>query len=275
MDNECSATIKAFIKDEMNTKLQFFGAHEHRVNAAERAIQTFKNHVIAGLCTVHQAFPMQLWCELLHQAELTLNLLRSSHINPRLSTYAVLEGESNFDRTPLAPPVTKALVYKDPKTRTTWETHARDAWYVGPAPDHYRCFRFFMPNTKGFRISKTAKFFPAYCTIPTIDAENTAIVASQDLVTALTKHKTNKLQFSKTHQKTLKKLASIFSQAIKPSSSTLPDNPPPRVEDDQSLRVKNIITTHNTKVTPVITDSGNPTIPDILKSQKHVHLKRT
>ena len=51
MDNECSKTVKTFItQNEMN--IQLVEAHNHRVNAAERAIATFKDHFIAGLSTV-------------------------------------------------------------------------------------------------------------------------------------------------------------------------------------------------------------------------------
>ena len=76
MDNECSKDIQKIVEAN-NTKIQFVEPHQHRVNAAERAIQTFKNHFIAGLCTVDNAFPLQLWCELLRQAEIFLNLLRT------------------------------------------------------------------------------------------------------------------------------------------------------------------------------------------------------
>ena len=124
-------------------------ANAHQVNAAERAIQTVKNHLIAGLCTVHKLFPMQLWCELLQQCEITLNLLRASRRNPKLSAYAILEGEFNFNKTPLAPPGSKALVYEDTKLRTSFAPHAKDAWYIGPAMQHYRCYKFWMPETRG------------------------------------------------------------------------------------------------------------------------------
>ncbi len=117
-------------------------ANEHQVNAAERAIQTVKNHLIAGLCTVHKLFPMQLWCKLLHQCEITLNLLRASRRNPKLSAYAILEGEFNFNKTPLAPPGSKALVYKDTKLPTSFAPYAKDAWYIGPAMQHYCCYKF-------------------------------------------------------------------------------------------------------------------------------------
>ena len=91
MDNECSQLVKKIITDN-KTLIQFVEAHSHEVNAAERAIQTIKNHLIAGLCTVHKAFPIQLWCELLQQCEITLNLLGASRRNPKLSAYVILEG---------------------------------------------------------------------------------------------------------------------------------------------------------------------------------------
>ena len=116
MDDECSKVIKTFIENENNVALQFVEPHEHRVNAAERSIQTFKNHFVSGLCTVNKLFPMQLWCELLQQAEISINLLRSSRKNPKLLAYALLEGEFNFNKTPLAPPGTKTLVFSDPDT---------------------------------------------------------------------------------------------------------------------------------------------------------------
>ena len=124
LDNEVSKEIVHYIKNEEKANIQFVEPHQHKVNAAERAIQTFKNHFIAGLSTVDPTFPLQLWDELLTQAQDSLNLLRASRQNNKLSAYAVLEGEFNFNRTPLAPPGTRALVYVDPTQRTTWGIHA-------------------------------------------------------------------------------------------------------------------------------------------------------
>ena len=41
LDNECSKTILKFLK-EQRTKIQFVEPHQHRVNASERAVHTFK-----------------------------------------------------------------------------------------------------------------------------------------------------------------------------------------------------------------------------------------
>jgi hypothetical protein len=51
LDNECSDTLKkAFTKN--NVAFQRVPPSVHRRNAAERAIQTWKNHFCAGLATV-------------------------------------------------------------------------------------------------------------------------------------------------------------------------------------------------------------------------------
>ena len=62
--------------------------YDKRVNAAERVTRTFKNHLIAGLCTTDKIFPLQLWDCLIKQAEDTLNILRTAHAKPQLSAYA-------------------------------------------------------------------------------------------------------------------------------------------------------------------------------------------
>lgn len=69
----------------------------------ERAIQTFKNHFVACLCTTDKHFPIHLWDRILPQATTTLNLLHSSQLNLRLSAKVHLDGTFNFNCTPLSP----------------------------------------------------------------------------------------------------------------------------------------------------------------------------
>ena len=95
MDNEASGALKAAILKNKLT-YQLTPPHMHRINAAERAIRTFKNHFIAGLATIDPQFPIGEWDRLLPQAEITLNLLRNSCIHPQLSAYAVLNGAFDF-----------------------------------------------------------------------------------------------------------------------------------------------------------------------------------
>jgi hypothetical protein len=118
MDNECSKAFGKYLTDE-HIDLQLVPPHLHRQNAADWAIQTFKNHFVAGLCSVDKQFPMHLWCELLPQSTLTLNLLRTSRINPNISAATQLFRQFDFNRTPLAPPGTRAVARVKPKARRT------------------------------------------------------------------------------------------------------------------------------------------------------------
>ena len=91
LDNECSELISNFLKSQGVTK-QHVVANNHRANAAERAIKTAKCHLISGLCTTPSNFPLPIWDKLLPQAELTLNLMQGSQMNPKLSAWAQFDG---------------------------------------------------------------------------------------------------------------------------------------------------------------------------------------
>ena len=110
-DKECSKAIQNYIMSQ-NVDWQLVEPDNHQVNAAERAIQTFKNHFLAVLASVDAGFPLQLWCYLLVQAEMTLNMLRTSRRNPSISAYESLNGKFDYNKNPLAPPGTKALIYE-------------------------------------------------------------------------------------------------------------------------------------------------------------------
>ena len=66
IDNVATKAIKTYMESE-NIKVQFVTPYDHRVNSAKRAIQTFKNHTISGLCICDEAFPSILWCKLIKQ----------------------------------------------------------------------------------------------------------------------------------------------------------------------------------------------------------------
>jgi hypothetical protein len=87
LDNEASTALKNYFTVN-DIAYQLVPPHCHRRNAAERAIRTFKEHFVAGLFSVDPSFPMHLWDRLLPQAEITLNLLRTSRLHPQLSAAA-------------------------------------------------------------------------------------------------------------------------------------------------------------------------------------------
>ena len=81
--------VEKFLKIDQKVTMQFVEPDMHRINAAERAIQTFKNHFISGSCTVDKIFLLQSWDETLEQCELALNSLRTSGTSLKLSAHAL------------------------------------------------------------------------------------------------------------------------------------------------------------------------------------------
>ena len=184
LDNEASHLLKTFLHDNQ-VDFQLVPPHAHRRNSAERAIRVFKNHFIAGLCSTDPSFPLHLWDKLVPQALITLNLLRSAHINPQLSAQALIFGSFDFNRTPLAPPGTKVLIHEKPNNRETWAAHGVEGWYLGPALNHYRCYRVYSTDTRAERIADTLAWFPTHVKMPTAESTEAAIAAAHDLIHAL------------------------------------------------------------------------------------------
>ena len=84
MDDEESWDLKKAMK-EKNKYFQLVPTHIHPTNLAERVIQTFKSHFMAGLASLDPDFTFIEWDRLILQVELTLNLLRATKSNPKLS----------------------------------------------------------------------------------------------------------------------------------------------------------------------------------------------
>jgi hypothetical protein len=59
LDNEASNALKAFNRTH-DVEYQLVPLHVHRRNSAERAIHTWKNHFVAGICSTNTAFPLHL-----------------------------------------------------------------------------------------------------------------------------------------------------------------------------------------------------------------------
>ena len=102
LDNETSQEMKSYLKGKKVT-FQFVPLYNHRKNAAECAIRTFKNHFITILCMLYPNFSMSLWYRLLEQAEMTLHMVRLCRISLQMSVYISLEGEFNYSNISLAP----------------------------------------------------------------------------------------------------------------------------------------------------------------------------
>jgi hypothetical protein len=146
MDNQATKHIKKFLTKN-NCKLQVIKPHNQQVNATERVIRTFKAAFFAALATTNSDFPLQLWDRLTPQVKNTLNMLQASQIDPSKSAYKIFNGPYNWNCYPLAPLGCKAIVYKDGDTHGSWAFRGVDAFYLGPAKDHYRWDNYHVPET--------------------------------------------------------------------------------------------------------------------------------
>ena len=143
----------AFVSSRINS-LQGFVAH------------TLIFHLINGMLSYHK----RNW---------------PSRINPKLSGYSLLNGEFNYNHTPLASPGTWVIVHKHPSIRASWTSHRIHWWYIGPSRLHYRCYKCYIPTTNPPRDSNTVSFFPYnFPTLRTFSADATTNVAF-DLITTL------------------------------------------------------------------------------------------
>jgi hypothetical protein len=85
LDNESSEALESFFVNEARLPFQYVSANNKRSNKAERAIASFKNHLISSFASVSGEFPPALWDELLEQVEVTLAHLRPLALNPDAS----------------------------------------------------------------------------------------------------------------------------------------------------------------------------------------------
>ena len=184
MDNEAANELKqAILKYKISYQLT--PPHIHRINSAERAIRTFKNHFLAGLASVDPSYPINEWDRLLPQAEITLNLLRTSRLNPNLSAYAILNGNYDFNKSPMAPPGTKVVTHLKPTQRASWDFHGDSGFYVGPALEHYRCVQCLMSKTRRLRVSDTVQFFPHATPFPQLTLNDRLLAAIDEIISTL------------------------------------------------------------------------------------------
>ena len=84
-----------------------------------RAIQTYKTHFIASLCSADPAFSAKEWDRFMPQIELTLNLLRNCRYNPKISARTALHSAFDFNKSPLATLETHLVIHEKTDNHAT------------------------------------------------------------------------------------------------------------------------------------------------------------
>jgi hypothetical protein len=176
MDNEVSAKFLHNITKVWKCKLQKVPPDMHRRNKAKRAIRTFKAHFITILACLDQGFPRNRWDLLLPQAELTINLLRQSRLNPHISAWEHFNGPFNFD---------EIIGHARDSTRLSWDYRGHVGFYVGPALDHYQCHKILKTLTSAVIISDTVVFQHPTLSVPTLSTTDRIIHCLRALTIAV------------------------------------------------------------------------------------------
>jgi len=260
LDNECFKAVQRYIKGQQ-VNIQLVEPHNHRVNAAETAVKAVKYHMLAALATIDPTCPLQLWDKFLPQIQDTLNLLRTSRRDSSVSAYQEMEGDFDFNKTPMAILGLRALAYVDPTIRAAWEPHALDAIYVSSCKQHYRLLEFWIDKTKNYRTSGTYRTYPAHCSTPTLSEADKTIIAATELVRELNSKSPINAHIKSKHAKSIQQLTNILSNA-----------PSPRVGDAASPRVGD---TTAPRVGSQQSSSADPTSKRTIQSTKFVHGRRT
>ena len=278
MDNQATKHIKELLMDQQ-CQLQLVKPHNHRLNAAKRAIQTFKDAFIAALATTNSDFPLQLWDKITPQVQNTLNMMRVSCIDQIISAYEQLNGPYNWNQYPLAPLGCKAVIYKDGNTRGSWASKGIDGWYLGPPLDHYQCSLFYVPETQAYCISGSAELFPQHCQILNMSPHQHLHALADELRNlAAVAASTSK------GRRLLKLLQSNLQNILNPPPLTATPRTEQKVTKEQQRareeeqRVINdtpILTIPRITNAPPIMQARNPTAKRALKNMTRIHQRQT
>jgi hypothetical protein len=128
---------------------------------------------------------MHLWDRLLPQAEIMLNLLRTSRLHPQLSAAAHYHGLVDYNKTAFAPPGCKIIAHEKPGKRRTWAPHGQHGFSLGPVMHHYRCQNVYISITASERIVDTLEFFPHNYQMPQLSSTDRLLIAAKDITDAL------------------------------------------------------------------------------------------
>ena len=128
------------------------------------------------------------------------------------------------------------LAHDLPSQRKSWAPHASEGFYLGPALNHYRCYRIWNVRTQSERVSETVFWLPHNnISVPTPTPDDLLLASVQDLHNIIRKSTPQQLpHLTSTGHRLLLHLKKIFAcppPRVEPSSP-LPVGPfpPPRVE---------------------------------------------
>ena len=188
MDNEASRAIKIWLTKE-NTAYQTVapGNGGHRNNRDEGAIQTGSNHIISTIATTDPDFPIRYWCYGIEKMEMTMNMLRKTHVNPKISAFTYLHGQFAYGTVPVLPFGWKMVCFEDPADRQKQAFHRVEGFVLGMCTHQHRKIQGIIRLTNAVRETNTFTFFaPPQYVMPGVPTPKEVLLeASANLITAV------------------------------------------------------------------------------------------
>ena len=166
---------------------------------------------------------------------MTLNMLRRSRINPKLSAYTQMFGIHDYNRAPLAPLGTKSFVHERSVQRRTFADHGKIGYTIGPSIDHYRHLNFYIPETRATRVTDTYVFLPTKFELPATAMADRTTMALEELTAALNDRALDTIPVNDQHDinRQLQRIRTILTPQPSPTPATtttpLPAAGAPRV----------------------------------------------
>ena len=130
---------------------------------------------------VDPKFPMQLWYILIPQTVLTLNLVRPSHVAPKVSSQSYLHGNFDYSDMPITPLGCAVQLYVKPHSKKSWAEHSINGYYIGTYYDNYMCHNICVAETKAEIVTDTVFLKHKHITHQTLTPEDIIIMALHDL----------------------------------------------------------------------------------------------
>ena len=90
----------------------------------------------------------------------------------------------------------RVLIHAKPVTRKSWNYRAKQGFYVGPALDHYKCYKLVKSETKQKVTSNMVEFRHAYLQIPVVLVDDKIINGLQVMADVLQKCAPSNIQYS-------------------------------------------------------------------------------
>ena len=179
---------------------------------------------------------------------MTLNMLRRSRINPKMSAYTQLFGSFDYNQTPLAPLGTKTFVHERTGQCRSHADHVKVGYVIGNSSKHYCHLYFYLPSTRGNRHTDTYIFIPSKFELPQNAAADRATTVLEEFTAAMKAKRNRDIPFI---DKSINSAIGLLSDLLQPTRrATTSTATCPRVSEGEAQRPRVDNNNNNNDVRP-------------------------